>query len=48
MLTLTLQNIGFGRAVDVTFNIGASRFEIQEESRRFSFNLSSGITRQKA
>jgi outer membrane protein assembly factor BamB/tetratricopeptide (TPR) repeat protein len=48
MLTLTLQNIGFGRAADVTFNIGASRFEIQEQSRRFSFNLSSGSTRQKS
>jgi outer membrane protein assembly factor BamB/tetratricopeptide (TPR) repeat protein len=44
ILTLTLQNIGFGRAVDVTFNIGSSRFEIQQASRKFSFNLTNGRT----
>jgi outer membrane protein assembly factor BamB/tetratricopeptide (TPR) repeat protein len=44
ILTLELQNIGFGRACHVTFNIGTSRFEIHETSRKFSFNLSSGRT----
>lgn len=47
MLTLTAQNIGFGRAIEVTFKIGASRFEVQEESRTFSFNLSSDLNRQQ-
>ncbi len=42
MLTLTVQNIGFGRAVEVKFDIGEKRFEVDEHSRAFKFNLSMG------
>jgi outer membrane protein assembly factor BamB len=47
IFTLTAQNIGYGRAIDVTFNIGASRFEVQEESRTFSFSLSCGVIKNQ-
>lgn len=44
-LRISVQNIGYGRAIDVTFRIGESRFEVQEQSRTFCFNLSSGLTK---
>ncbi len=44
ILKIAVQNVGFGRAIDVTFELGQSRFEVQQESRTFRFNLSSGMS----
>jgi len=47
-LTLTIKNIGHGRARNIRFSLDEERFEVQESGVVKEFNLATGLTRPQS
>lgn len=47
-LTLTIKNIGHGRARNIRFSLDEERFEVQERGVFHEFNLATGLTRPQS
>lgn len=47
ILTLTIKNIGYGRARKVQFSLDEERFEVQGDNVYEEFNLASGLTQAR-
>ena len=47
-LTLTIKNIGHGRARNIRFSLDEERFEVQENGVVHDFNLATGLTRPQS